>query len=572
MNRRNFLKSMGAAGAVAWLVSGRAAAGDILDGYSNPVGFVDPLLSDQDFLIDPAIDPNPIFSLSVGSGDPRSQGIVLWTRVDPAAMPDPAAPGTVAFEIATDPGFRSGSIVIRGRATLDDANDYTVKLPIQHKKLEPLRTYYYRFIYNKCASRTGRFKTLPEAGASLERIKFAFLSCQDYSNGFYTALAHMAKEDADFVVFLGDYIYETVADPSFQNAQVRSVPPLPSGDSAAAGLEDYRHLYRVYKSDPNLQAVHERFTFIQLWDDHEFANDGYQDYHPDNNPDPSMHTPDLRQAANQAWVEYGLADVPFDPSAAPLDSVKIYRSFRFGNLMELVATDERLYRDGPPCGDDTALRYLTLRCPKAESATRTMLGSTQRDWFLDTVRNSTATWKIWANEVTAMQMKVGPTFVTLDQWDGYPAERANILSNIGIYGVKNFIAITGDIHSFIAGYLKPDFDDASEPVGVELVVGSISSANLIELALSQVPLPSAPLPVPIPTPPGVGVESLLMASNPHMKFFNSSTHGYCVMDVEQSGVTCTMKAVTTIREPQAGLHTLKTFLIKKDRVQLEVII
>ena len=571
MERRNFLKRLGTAGAVAWLVSGRATAGDILDGYSNPVGFVDPLLYDQNFLIDLAIDPNPIFSLSVGSGDPRPQGIVLWTRVDPAAMADPAAPGTVAFEIATDPGFRSGSIVIRGRAALGDANDYTVKLPIQHKKLEPLRTYYYRFIYNKCASRTGRFKTLPAAGASLERIKFAFLSCQDYSNGFYTALAHLAKEDADFVVFLGDYIYETVADPSFQNAQVRPVPPLPGGGSVAAGLEDYRHLYRVYKSDPNLQAVHERFTFIQLWDDHEFANDGYQDYHPDNNPNPAAPVPELRQAANQAWVEYGLADVPFDPAAAPMDSVKVYRAFRFGSLMELVATDERLYRDGPPCGGDTELRYLTLRCAEAERASRTMLGMTQRDWLLDTVRNSTATWKIWANEVTAMQMKVGAAFVTLDQWDGYPAERANILSNIGMYGVKNFIAITGDIHSFIAGYLKPNFDDASEPVGVELVVGSISSANLTELALSLVPLPSAPLPVPIPTPPGVGVESLLMASNPHMRFFNSSTHGYCLMDVGQDGVTCTMKAVTTIRQPQAELYTLKTFLIRKDSVKLVAI-
>ena len=136
----------------------------------------------------------------------------------------------------------------------------------------------------------------------------------------------------------------------------------------------------------------------------------------------------------------------------------------------------------------------------------------------------------------------------------------------------NLRIITGDIHSFIAGYLRPDFDDASAPVGVELVVGSISSANFIELAMSQVPLPSAPLPAPIPTPSGGGVESLLMASNPHMKFFNSSTHGYCMMDVQQSGVTCTMKAVTTIREPQAGLYTLKTFLIKKDSVQLDVII
>ena len=571
MDRRNFLKGLGATGAVAWLVSARAATGETLDGYSNPVSFVDPLLYDEAFLVDPAIDPNPVFSLSVGSGDPRAHGTVLWTRVDPAAMADPAAPGTVGFEIATEPGFLPGNILIRGRAALSDSNDYTVKLPIQHQKLEPLRTYYYRFIYNKTASHVGRFKTLPEDGASLERVKFAFLSCQDYSNGYYTALAHLAKEDVDCVVFLGDYIYETVADPSFQNAQVRPVPPLPSGGSAAAGLEDYRHLYRVYKSDPNLQAVHERFTFIQLWDDHEFANDGYQVYHPDNNPDPDAPAPELRQAANQAWVEYGLADVPFDPAAAPLDSVKIYRAFRFGNLMELVATDQRLYRDGPPCGDDTALRYLTPRCAEAESATRTMLGATQRDWFLDTVRNSTATWKIWANEVTAMQMKVGTAFVTLDQWDGYPAERANILSNIGLYGVKNFIAITGDIHSFIAGYLKPDFDDASEPVGVELVVGSISSANLTELALSQVPLPSAPLPVPIPTPPGVGVESLLMAGNPHMKFFNSSTHGYCLMDVGQSGVTCIMKAVTTIRQTQAELYTLKTFLIKKDNVELIVI-
>ena len=567
MDRRNFLKGLGTAGAVAWMVSGRSAAADILNGYSNPVSFVDPLLYDQEFQVDPAIDPGRIFTLSISSGDPRPHGIVLWTRVDPAAI-GPDAPGSVAFEIASDAGFLAGSVVIRGRASLSSAHDYTVKLPIQHTKLEPLRTYYYRFIYNQCASRVGRFKTLPEAGASLERIRFAFISCQDYSNGYYTVLAHLAKEDADFVVFLGDYIYETVADPSFQNAQVRSVPPLPSGGNVAAGLEDYRHLYRVYKSDPNLQAVHERFTFIQLWDDHEFANDCYQDYHPDNNPNPDAPTPALRQAASQAWVEYGVADVPFDPVATPMDSVQVYRTFRFGNLMDLVATDERLYRDGPPCGDATGQRYLTQRCAAAESATRTMLGGTQREWFLDSVRNSTATWKFWANEVTAMQMKVGPDFVTLDQWDGYPAERANLLSNIGFYGVKNFIAITGDIHSFIAGYLKPNFDDASTPVGVELVVGSVSSANFTELALSQVPLPSAPLPVPIPTPPGLGVESVLMAGNPHMKFFNSSTHGYCLMDVAQSGLTCTMKAVTTIRQPQAELYTLKTFLIKKDSVEL----
>ncbi|MHB8758917.1 MAG: PhoD-like phosphatase N-terminal domain-containing protein, partial [Thiobacillus sp.] len=110
MNRRNFLKRLGGAGAVAWLMSGRAAAEDVLDGYGNPVSFVDPLSYEQDFQIDPALAPDSVFSLGVGSGDPRPHGIVLWTRVDPAAMADPAAPGAVAFEIASEPEFRQGSI------------------------------------------------------------------------------------------------------------------------------------------------------------------------------------------------------------------------------------------------------------------------------------------------------------------------------------------------------------------------------------------------------------------------------------------------------------------------------
>ncbi|MEW6613358.1 MAG: alkaline phosphatase D family protein [Pseudomonadota bacterium] len=576
MDRRRFLKAMLATGSTAWLV-GCYSDGVTQSSYGNPVSFqstgqaaglLNADLLAEDFQIDPAIDPNPIFSLSVASGDPRPHGIVLWTRVDPQAMANPQKPGTVAFEIATDPGFARNSVRVRGLAQLDPARDYTVKLPIEHDALAPFQHYYYRFIYQKAASRTGRFKTLPAPDAAVERVSFAFASCQDYSNGYYTALAHLARESVDFIVFLGDYIYETVSDPSFQGAQVRPVPPLPSGQTAAADLADYRHLYRVYKADPNAQALHEQFTFIQLWDDHEFANDCHQDYHPDNNPSPETPTPALRQAANQAWSEYGLADVSFDPQRPPLESIRTYRSFRFGQLMELVATDERLYRDGPVCGNDTLQRYLSLRCAAAESPARTMLGASQRDWFLDTMRQSTATWKLWANEVTLMQMRVLAGFVNLDQWDGYPAERANLLSSLALSGVKNLVAITGDIHSFIAGYLKTDFDDLSAPVGVELVVGSVTSANLLELAASQVPLPSAPLPLPIPTPAGMSVESVLMASNPHMRYFNSSTHGYCLMEVRPEAATCVMKAVSTIREPQATVSTLRTFVIPRDRVEL----
>ncbi len=583
MKRRQFLQT-GLGSVAAWMVS-RQASGAWLDAeaavevsatYSNPVTFIEPEgaenLYADDFETDSELDPTAVFTLGVAAGDPRANGIVLWTRVDPAAIADPSHPAALGLEIATNLQFTAASVLIRATAKLSAQSDYTAKLPIAAPVLGAGQTYYYRFIYNQCASRTGRFNTLPAADSLPDSIQLAYLSCQDYSNGYYTALAHLADEDVDYLVFLGDYIYETVSDPSFQNQQVRSVPPLPSGASVAAGLEDYRHLYRVYRSDPNLQRLHERFAFIQIWDDHEFANDGWQDYHPDNNPTPDQPTPVLRQAATQAWVEYGLADVPYESTSSPIDAVRNYRSFAFGRLFDLIVTDQRLYRDGPPCGNDTTDRYFTQRCAAAESTARTMLGATQRDWLMNSLRDSEAVWKLWANEVTLMQMRVATQFVTLDQWDGFPAERASILSNAEQAGVKNLVAITGDIHSFIAGYLQTDYDLPTLPVGVELVVGSVSSANFQELVTSQVPLPNAPVPLPPYLPAGLGVEGALIASNPHMVYFNSSAHGYCLLKITPDTLVCTMKAVDTIRQPTGtSVRTLRQFLVEQDQIVLHTL-
>lgn len=580
MQRRDFLKATLFTSA-AWVVGKNADASlvstttDTLSTYSNPVAFIDSTLGDSlfatDFSVDTSIDAQTVFTLGIGSGDPRPNGIVLWTRVDPAGMRDSSNPGKLGLEISTDPNFSNSSLLIRAKATLSADSDYTAKLPIAKSVLLPGQAYYYRFIYDHCASRTGQFRTLPAADSSIDRVRLAYISCQDYSNGYYTALANLANENVDYVVFLGDYIYETISDPSFQNQQVRTVPPLPSGNTAASSLADYRHLYRTYRGDANLQRLHERFTFIQIWDDHEFANDCWQDYHPDNNPAPEQPLNGLRQAANQAWVEYGLADVPFDPTAPSTSSVRNYRSFTFGQLFDLVVTDERLYRDGPPCGDSTQNRYLALRCSAAESPTRTMLGTDQRNWFLDTMTASKAIWKLWANEVTLMQMRLGTQFVTLDQWDGYPAERANILSSLALARVNNLVAITGDIHSFIAGYLMTDFDRQTAPVGVELVVGSITSANFEELILSQLPLPSAPIPLPPPYVDGTGFEDAVRLVNPHMQYFNSSSHGYCLLDITPQSLTCTMRAVNTIRQPQSSVFTLKQFVVPRDQVQLQTV-
>ncbi len=556
-SRRNFLKYSLATGVVIW-------AGEEIP---NWLGVETSEVSSL-FAIEPVNAATAVFAQSVASGDPETRGITLWTRVTATAA------ARVAFEISSSAAF--SSVVLRGVANTDASRDYTVKVQARSRALQPFTTYYYRFIFNGTASKTGRFKTLPAPNANVDQIRFGYISCQDYTNGYYNALAFLAQENIDFVVHLGDYIYETVDDPSFQGGQVRTIK-LPSGKATAQDLADYRFLYKTYRSDANLQRLHENFAFITIWDDHEFANDAYRQYTTETTTEAQNRKPGRRQFANRAWAEYIPSSVPFESDQGPLDSLKIYRSFVFGKLLELVMTDERLYRDGPPCGLADAQRSLTPGCTNLGNPQRTMLGSTQKRWFLDKVTRSSRIWKIWGNEVMTMQFKVlkavvdgagipGVTipadlFATLDQWDGYPAERAALLSAIRNAGVKNFVTITGDLHTYLAGYQRVNFDAAfatSDAVGIEFVGGSVTSSNLAEQA-NAFNLTAAQ------------VALLFQASNPHIQYFNSVTHGYNIIDVTSSALVCTMKAVSTITTPGGSLSTLKTFRVPRDQTLLQVL-
>lgn len=581
LNRRHFVKMLGAP--LAWAASPRVF-GQVGTGYPNTVTFVpDPgssgltpdeqqLLFTVDTTVSAAIQADT-YPQSVASGDPQPSGIVLWTRINPGRQGG-SLPMLAGWQIATSADFSPDSLLIEGATELDPSKDNTVKLPVSHGALAPYTGYFYRFIYNQTASRTGQFKTLPAPDASLASLRLGYIVCQDYGNGYYTALTHLANEQLDYLVHLGDYIYETISSGSFQNAPVRTVPAFPSGSTTLpVNVDDYRHLYKVYRSDANLQAVHERFTCIQLWDDHEFANDCHQDYHPDNNTPPdtaSTPQPDLRQAANQAWSEYSLADVAFDSSQSWEESIKVYRTFSFGSLAELIVTDERLYRDGPPCGDnEIGQRYFTLGCEAMHDQSRTMLGATQLAWFLNEITTTNATWKLWANEVMLMQLKAGLIYVDLDQWDGYQQERNAILNAVKHNHVSNFVALTGDLHTFLAGYLKTDFDNPFEsPVGIELMVGSISSANFAEEIESAVPLPSAPLPAKqMGVPPNL-LAPVIHVANPWIQYWDSSTHGYGVLTLTPQQLVCEFKAVTTVQQPTADLVPLKTFTVPAGETKL----
>ena len=589
VNRRGFLAGL-AGGAVGWAVAGRPSPADAAPRvYMHPVPFIDAaqghsLASPAAFAVtstDP-VTQAATFPQSVAAGDPNPNGAVIWTRVAPAAA---ATPGLhqIAWQVAGDPAF--SSIILQGVALVQAARDNTVKLPLQTALLSPFSVYYYRFIFNGVASRTGRFKTMPRPGDTLARLKVGYVVCQDYSNGFYNAFGYLAQEDVDVVVHLGDYIYEYLNDGSGGpgGGPVRVVPPYPSGAQYPQGLDDYRHLYQTYRADLQLQAMHERFAMIQLWDDHEFFNDCHQDFHEDTpNPGESAATPKpaLRQAANQAWWEHGLAAVPFDATKDWETSIKVYRTFRFGTLLELVVTDERLYRDGPPCGDLEGQRYQTLGCANQFDPSRTMLGATQKTWFLNTVTQSPATWKVWANEVMLCQyllpnFSTGRTqFFDLDQWDGYPVERAQILTAIKSAGIDNFVVISGDAHLYLASYLKTDFNDPAEsPMGVEFMVGAISSGNYLD---AQVDAPVGNLKSITPgaaamatSPyPADSLSPIVRGYNPHMQFWNGSTWGYAILTVTAAQMTVEFRSVSTIKQPTATLQELASFVVPSGTVAI----
>ncbi len=589
MDRRGFLGGM-AAGAVGWVagIPGKSSA-LAAQAYAHPVPFVPAAASATDralFAVNAArtaLEAAATYPQSVASGDPNPNGAVIWTRVAPQAL-QKAQTNTVAWQVATTPDFDGNSVILEGTASVLATLDHTVSLPLQNAVMAPFTHYYYRFVLNGVASNPGRFRTLPLPGDDVAELKVGYVVCQDYSNGFYNAYGFLAQEDVDVVVFLGDYIYEYLNDGvgGPNNGPVRVVPPYPLGGQYPQGLPDYRHLWQTYRADPQIQAAHEQFAFIMLWDDHEFFNDCHKDYHEDTNPaGKSALTPQpaLRSAATRAWVEYSLAAVPYNPNVGFEHQVVVYRNFDFGKLMQLVVTDERLYRDGPPCGDvDIGERYETLGCPAQFDVSRTMLGADQKTWFLDQVTSSTRTWKIWANEVMLAQYKFGPPlspvpiFFDLDQWDGYPDERAEILATIQAAQVDNFVALSGDAHLFMASYLKTDYDDLhAKPVGVELMVGAISSGNYLDAGIDQ-PAPSS-TPVAARKLAALGLpqdslEPYILAANPHMVFWNGSTWGYGILTITPERLVSVFKTPSTVKSQTSTLGTLATFTVPSGKVKL----
>lgn len=357
------------------LASGLMIASSGIHAYAHPHG-----------------DARVEFLHGVASGDPLQDSVVLWTR----AIPVSERPVTIGWQVAKDRDFID--LVNMDEATVSAARDYTVKVDV--KQLEPDTIYYYRFYVGTTFSPVGRTKTI---AANPEQVRFAVMSCSNYPAGYFNVYREVLNEgNIDAVLHLGDYIYEYGRGEYASEAAAsmgREVEP--AGECIS--LQDYRQRYAQYRRDADLQALHAAYPWIVVWDDHEIANDAWQD--GAENHDSSEGSYEARKAASlQAYFEW----LPLRPLVPDAEG-RIYRQFSFGNLVNLLMLDTRRI------GRDEQLSYANYLSETGDfagaafsqdisSPERSILGEAQRNWLQEQLSTSTATWQVLGQQVLMARM------------------------------------------------------------------------------------------------------------------------------------------------------------------------
>jgi alkaline phosphatase D len=523
-----------------------------------------------------------LYPQGVASGDPDPHSVILWTR-------RPFAEGTrhlLTVEVADDEAFRR--VIAHAQTPVSSSADWTARVLIGG--LKPARTYWYRFTDSEGnGSRIGRTITAPRPNDP-RPVNFAFVSCQDINEGKLNAFRRMIYEDEraaaadqlDFVLHLGDFIYEVVQYPDEVKTRydrtIYEVARIPDGHKVGnfhipLTLEGYRVIYKGYLTDPDLQDARARWPFVVIWDNHEFSWQGWQSNVKAGRFEQPGQT--IKVAANQAWFEYIPARVThrgtslerFDPPAVKnvpidkfdsdglgtepnnllaIDSLQAYRALRYGRNLDLIITDHYSYRNANPFSDpslgklggdefigmfpESLMRVLDggrdfnggnppeeirfneahVPNPQRSAPPQTLLGAKQKAWFKERLKSSTATWKIWGNSLGALEYRADPQNLpeglTKESWPGdggYAAmggadygnayaESAEIYRLVREAKITGFAIVSGDRHSFWAGYASADLPPGKfEPVGLSFIGASLVSPGAMEAYernLEKVPL------------------------------------------------------------------------------------
>lgn len=558
------------------LGAGTVAAGAAFLGMANASGlgavlrfFDDPSRP----RIDRVDDGYQAYPHSVSSGDPTPTGCILWTRIAPDVVrPDE----DVWFEVALDPAFKD--VAARGRipgGQLKAEAAHTVRVDVDGL-LGSDRWYHYRFIHAGIASKPGRLRTAPGADADIETLRFGVFSCSNFPDGHFNGYGMAAADDLDYVLHLGDFIYEYNApEPSIEGRPI----VLPSGKSRMVSREDLDYVYSTYRSDKNLRLLLEQHTMMHISDDHEIANNRYYDYgeqryHGDDGfpiDDDAAATSAYFLAAMKAYYDWIPSRFTYNPRADhPFDVAEPYRRLRFGKLIDLFLIDGRWFRSkqGALPGEENS--DLT----ETGQAEGTMLGKKQLGWFLDGLVRSQTSWRFIANQTlfvpwgAVMPMREGNVYLNTDAWDGYRADRDAVTAALKVAGGgKGNLIVTGDMHAFSAAYVQSSYGAQSEvlrdPIAVEFMIGGLTSAGLgsvVDLAAQGGGPSTGTAP-----PPGNDslFEQVVLAANPHFRHFNWSRNGYSIIEFRKDAATVELFVVD---KSQDTLEPTARILMRKYRV------
>lgn len=471
---------------------------------------------------------SPVFTLGVCSGDPSPDGVVLWTRLALEPLNGggmPRQPIEVGWEVAADEKF--SRVVQSGKSIASP--DWGHSVHVEASGLQPHRWYWYRFHAGDEVSPVGRTRTFPRLDAEVDRLRFAIASCQHYEAGLYTAYEHLAEEDLDFVMHLGDYIYE---NPGRDNMVRKHV------GGELMKVDDYRNRYAQYRSDAALRGAHARFPFLVVWDDHEVDNN-YAGFHQEAG-DPVEQFALRRAAGYKAYYEH----MPLRRSSIPRGALlQLYRPFTYGNLAGISMLDTRQFRTDQPCGDN-----VQPICPETKSPRATLLGDAQEKWLMGRLDRSRAKWNLMGQQIPMAKLDRFPGAerrYSMDKWDGYEQARARVLRFLGKRRPSNPVTLAGDVHNNWVNDLRLDVDDPRSPIVASEFVGtSITSTGD---GSDQSPLMKS-----------------MVSENECVRFANDQ-RGYVRFDVKPDELKADFRVVEYVTKPGAPIKTRASFVVEDGR-------
>jgi alkaline phosphatase D len=507
-SRRDILKGMGAAGLTPLLVT----ACD-----SGSTGGTAPLPQLPEYEWTGPTGPDNLFEHGVASGDPLTDGVIIWTRVTQEA----SEPVEVWWEMALDEEFLERTA--QGTVTTDASRDYTVKVDVPG--LVWGRNYFYRFAAQGRWSATGRTRLAPK-GDEATKLRFGVCSCANYGFGYFHGFRHIAERaDLDAVLHLGDYFYE-YGNGNYPDdeEQLRMLQP----PHETVTLEDYRTRLGLYRRDEDLQECHRQHPFIVVWDDHETANNSWMGGAQNHDPETEGPWADRVAAARQAFFEW----IPIRDNPGQ----QLYRTLKYGDLADIIMLDTRIEGREEQFG-------VILFAAEEPGLPANIISAEQEAWLKEQLSTSTAKWKIIGNQVVmSLWQFVNATGritnANDDQWNGYREGRERLLGFLRDNGISNTVVVTGDVHSSWAmdvtygdGTYNPETREGA--VAVEFVATGITSP---------------------PEIPEV-VLDLFVNDSPHIRYVEGTRTGYFVLDVQAEKTQADWYLLDGIAKDQ-GVQTL----------------